>query len=284
MSVEAPARPDGSPRPQRGDELELRIDSLAFGGEGVARLGDGGYVVFVAGAIPGDRVRAVVHKRKRSYAHARTLEVLEPGPERIAPTAMHPGVPWQVIPYERQLEIKRGQVDDALRRIGHLDGFELQEIVPALQPWRYRNKLEYSFGEDGDGARPELVCGFHAPAGGNRVTPNGIEAITADGRSVAPSRPAGTRVLDPNIAAMMTRMMAAVVSRGTGRGAALPGRTVVGKTGTTQDSRDAWFIGATGGVVIGVWLGNDDDTPMRGVTGGGLPARLFHDIAAEIRG
>jgi 23S rRNA (uracil1939-C5)-methyltransferase len=171
VSVEALARPEGSPRPQRGEELELTIDSLAFGGEGVARLGDGGYVVFVAGAIPGDRVRAVVHKRKRSYAHARTLEVLEPGPERIAPTAEHPGVPWQVIPYERQLEIKRGQVDDALRRIGRLDGFELQEIVPALQPWRYRNKLEYSFGEAGDPANPELVCGFHAPAGGNRVTP-----------------------------------------------------------------------------------------------------------------
>ena len=84
----------------------------------MARLGDGGYVVFVAGAIPGDRVRAVVHKRKRSYAHARTLEVLEPSPERIAPTAEHPGVPWQVIPYERQLEIKRAQVDEALRRIG----------------------------------------------------------------------------------------------------------------------------------------------------------------------
>jgi 23S rRNA (uracil1939-C5)-methyltransferase len=156
--------------PQRGDELELRIDSLAFGGEGVARLGDGGYVVFVAGAIPGDRVRAVVHKRKRSYAHARTLEVLEPSPERIAPVADHPGVPWQVIPYERQLEIKRAQVEEALRRIGHLDGFELEQIVPALAQWRYRNKLEYSFGEDGDRAHPELVCGFHAPAGGNRVT------------------------------------------------------------------------------------------------------------------
>jgi 23S rRNA (uracil1939-C5)-methyltransferase len=167
MSVEAPARPDGSPRPQRGDELELTIDALAFGGEGVARLGDGGYVVFVAGAIPGDRVRAVVHKRKRSYAHARTLEVLEPSAERIAPVAAHPGVAWQVLPYERQLEIKRGQVDDALRRIGRLDGFELQEIVPALEPWRYRNKLEYSFGEDG--APAELVCGFHAPAGGNHV-------------------------------------------------------------------------------------------------------------------
>jgi 23S rRNA (uracil1939-C5)-methyltransferase len=178
VSVEAPARGEGTPRPQRGDELELRIDSLAFGGEGVARLGDtpygaqaAGYVVFVAGAIPGDRVRAVVHKRKRSYAHARTLEVLEAGPERIAPTAEHPGVPWQVIPYERQLQIKQGQVDEALRRIGHLDGFELQEIVPALQPWRYRNKLEYSFGDGGDPAGPELVCGFHAPAGGNRVAP-----------------------------------------------------------------------------------------------------------------
>jgi len=152
-------------RPQRGDELELQIDSLAFGGEGVARLGDSGYVVFVAGAIPGDRVRAVVHKRKRSYAHARTLEVLEPSPERIPPRAAHPGVAWQVIPYERQLEIKHGQVREALERIGHLQGFELEEIVPAVEQWRYRNKLEYSFG-NGDGG---LVCGFHAPAGGNEV-------------------------------------------------------------------------------------------------------------------
>ncbi len=155
-------------RPERGDELELRIDSLAFGGEGVARLGEEGYVVFVAGGMPGDRVRALVYKRKRSYAHARAIEVLEPSPERIPPTADHPGVPWQVLPYERQLQIKRGQVDEALRRIGRLDGFELQEIVPALQQWRYRNKLEYSFGMGEDG---ELVCGFHASAGGRRVTP-----------------------------------------------------------------------------------------------------------------
>jgi 23S rRNA (uracil1939-C5)-methyltransferase len=154
-------------RPERGDELELQIDSLAFGGEGVARLGEEGYVVFVAGAVPGDRVRALVYKRKRSYAHARTLEVLRPSPERIPPRADHPGVPWQVLPYERQLAIKRDQVGEALRRIGHLDGFELEEIVPALAQWRYRNKLEYSFGETEDGG---LVCGFHVPAGANRVT------------------------------------------------------------------------------------------------------------------
>jgi 23S rRNA (uracil1939-C5)-methyltransferase len=154
-------------RPSIGDELDLRIDSLAFGGEGVARIGEGGFVVFVAGAIPGDRVRAVLHRRKRSYGHARTLEVLEPGPERIEPLADHPGVPWQVIPYERQVEIKHGQVAEALERLGGLHGHELEDAVPALEPWRYRNKLEYSFGGEG----VELVCGFHASAGANRVAP-----------------------------------------------------------------------------------------------------------------
>jgi len=174
MSVRVVERADGADRPQRGDELELRIESLAFGGEGVARLGVGGYVVFVAGAIPGDRVRALVHKRKRSYAHARTLEVLDPSPERIPAVAHHPGVPWQVLPYERQLEVKHAQVDEALRRIGRLDGFELQEIMPAVAPWRYRNKLEYSFGDQhnaGPGDGELLVCGFHAPAGGKGVEP-----------------------------------------------------------------------------------------------------------------
>jgi 23S rRNA (uracil1939-C5)-methyltransferase len=155
-------------RPERGDELELTIDRLAHGGEGVARLGDGGYVVFVSGAIPGDTVRAVVSKRKRSYAHARSVQIVQPSPERIPPAATHPGVAWQVLPYERQLQIKREQVDDALRRIGKLDGFELEDIVPAVEQWRYRNKLEYSFGADPTG---ELLCGFHASAGWNTVEP-----------------------------------------------------------------------------------------------------------------
>ena len=145
-------------RPQRGDELELTIDALAFGGAGVARVE--GYVVFVTGAVPGDRVRAVIGKRKRAYAEARALEILEPGPDRIAPVAHHPGAPWQVLSYARQLEVKQAQVDEALRRIGKLDGFALEPIVPAVAEWRYRNKLEYSFGADADGA---LVCGFHAP-------------------------------------------------------------------------------------------------------------------------
>jgi 23S rRNA (uracil1939-C5)-methyltransferase len=145
-------------RPARGTELELTVESLAYGGAGVARAGS--YVVFVEGALPGDRVRAQVHKAKRSYASARVLELLEPGPDRVAPAAEHPGAPWQVLAYERQLEIKQAQTDDALRRIGRLEAFELEPIVPAAQLWRYRNKLEYSFGSSLQG---RLTCGFHAP-------------------------------------------------------------------------------------------------------------------------
>ncbi len=153
-----------SPRPQRGDELELTIESLAFGGEGVARLGDGGYVVFVAGAIPGDRVRAVVHKRKRNYAHARTLEVLEPGPERIPPTAQHPGVPWQVIPYERRLEIKRAQVDG--RCAGSSNSMATRPRDRAgMAQWPIATaRLVRQPGDGAAGGELDVTC---APAGGN---------------------------------------------------------------------------------------------------------------------
>jgi penicillin-binding protein 1A len=90
-------------------------------------------------------------------------------------------------------------------------------------------------------------------------------------------------VIRPEHAAMMAGMMASVVNRGTGRAAAIPGRAVAGKTGTTSDYRDAWFIGSVNGMMIGVWMGNDDNTPMKNMTGGGLPARLFHDVAMALK-
>jgi 23S rRNA (uracil1939-C5)-methyltransferase len=153
-------------RPPKGAELDLTIDSLAYGGAGVARLD--GYVVFVDGGLPGDRVRARVYKSKRAYAQARAVDVLEHGADRVAPRAEHPGAPWQELAYGRQLQVKQAQVDDALRRIGRLEGFELEPIVPAVQPWRYRNKLEYSFGAGPEG---ELVCGFHAPGRWDEIVP-----------------------------------------------------------------------------------------------------------------
>src|SRR3954453_24227786 len=144
-------------RPRNGDELELTIDRLAHGGAGVARLD--GYVVFVRGAVPGDRVRARVTKSKRSFAEADSVELLEPSPDRVEVIAPHPGAPWQVLPYARQLAEKEGQVRDALERIGRFEDPPVERIVPAVEQLRYRNKVEYSCGESDDG----LVLGFHRP-------------------------------------------------------------------------------------------------------------------------
>ena len=148
-------------RRHRGEQLELEIESLAFGGRGLARCE--GMVVFVSGGLPGDTVRAEITKAKKRFAEARAVELLSPGAERIADVCVHegepcPGAPWQGLAYERQLTHKSEQVGEALRRIGELDGFELEAIEPAIEQWRYRNKLEYSFGEEGD----ELTLGFHA--------------------------------------------------------------------------------------------------------------------------
>jgi 23S rRNA (uracil1939-C5)-methyltransferase len=114
-------------------------------------------VVFVRGAVPGDRVRARVTKSKKSFAEADSVELIEPSPDRIEPVAPHPGAPWQVLPYERQLAEKEDQVRDALERIGRFEAPPVEQIVPAVEQLRYRNKVEYSFGETEDG----LVLGFH---------------------------------------------------------------------------------------------------------------------------
>jgi penicillin-binding protein 1A len=119
--------------------------------------------------------------------------------------------------------------------------------------------------------------------GGRLIAPHGIASVTIDHQSTTVEVPETRAVVDPDLAAMMVRMMTAVVRDGTGRAAAVPGRTVAGKTGTTQDNRDAWFIGAVDGRVIGVWVGNDDDAPMKGVMGGGLPAVLFRQIAGAVK-
>ena len=147
-------------RPHRGEHLILDVESLAQGGRGVARIG--GYVVFVSGALPGDRVRVRVERARRSFGEARLEEVLRPSPDRVPDRCLHggdpcPGAAWQGLPYELQLREKSRQVDEALRRIGGLEQFELEPIEPALERWRYRNKLEYSFGRSHEG----LVLGFH---------------------------------------------------------------------------------------------------------------------------
>src|SRR3954468_3290509 len=157
-------------RPKPGTALQVSVDDFAFGGAGVARIE--GYVVFVRGAVPGDRVVARVTRSKRDYAEAVLVEVLEPSAERTTDTVPHPGAPWGVLPYERQLEEKQRQVREALERYGGFESPPVRDIVPAGQTGRYRNKLEYSFGETEAG---ELVLGFHKPGRWNE-----IEDVTED--------------------------------------------------------------------------------------------------------
>src|SRR3954465_13701390 len=141
------------------DEIEVSIDSLAYGGNGVGRLN--GFVVFVRRGLPGDTVRARVTKVKRNHAEATALEVVEAGAPRVeAPCAHYPecgGCRFQDLAYEAQAAAKEAQVTEALRRIGGIAEAPLEPILPAEEIFRYRNKLEYSFAQHDDG--PTL--GFH---------------------------------------------------------------------------------------------------------------------------
>jgi 23S rRNA (uracil1939-C5)-methyltransferase len=143
----------------RDDELELSVESLAYGGNGVARLN--GFVVFVRRGLPGDRVRARVTKVQRRHAEALAVEVLEPGPNRVeAPCDHYPacgGCRFQDLAYQVQIDSKSAQVRDALVRLGGVHEPPLEPIVPAGSIFRYRNKLEYSFSPGPSGP----VLGFH---------------------------------------------------------------------------------------------------------------------------
>jgi len=88
------------------------------------------------------------------------------------------------------------------------------------------------------------------------------------------------RLVEPRIVASLQSMLSDVIQSGTGRAARIA-RPAAGKTGTSQDFRDAWFVGFSAELVTGVWLGNDDSTPMKKVTGGGLPARLWRGFMTD---
>lgn len=144
---------------KKHDTVELTVDSLAFGGNGVARVD--GFVVFVRGALPGDRVRAEVTRVRRGYGEATAVEVLERGPNRVEPRCPHAGscggCRFQDLEYEAQVAAKEDQVRDSFERIARLPGIPIEPMVRARSQYEYRNKLEYSFTQTAQG--PAL--GFH---------------------------------------------------------------------------------------------------------------------------
>jgi penicillin-binding protein 1A len=131
----------------------------------------------------------------------------------------------------------------------------------------------------------ELTAAYAAFAnGGYRVSPYMVTQVDIGGKTVYQRHaPQPQRVIAQSVNRDLTAMLYGVILNGTGGYASLHGREAAGKTGTTQDSHDAWFVGFTTDYVAAAWVGNDDSSPTRGVTGGTLPAYIWRDamLAAE---
>ncbi|MFC1821543.1 23S rRNA (uracil(1939)-C(5))-methyltransferase RlmD [Thermodesulfobacteriota bacterium] len=136
-------------KPRKGEILELKATKMAYGGQAIAHLD--GFVIFLRGAIPGDRVMARVVRKKRDYAEARVIELLESSADRIdAPCPYHGtcgGCQWQHMIYERQLEYKRTFIEEALAHISGLKSVTIHETIPSENRFGYRNKMEFSFSD-----------------------------------------------------------------------------------------------------------------------------------------
>jgi len=121
--------------------------------------------------------------------------------------------------------------------------------------------------------------------GGTSVRPYGLLELRLKGDDtplIGQDGGLGERVISRGAAEQLTYMMHEVVQSGTGTRARLDDRQAAGKTGTTQAARDAWFLGFTADYVAGVWMGYDDNTPLTGVTGGGLPAEIWHEVMVRV--
>ncbi|KAB6716847.1 MULTISPECIES: PBP1A family penicillin-binding protein [Roseobacteraceae] len=122
--------------------------------------------------------------------------------------------------------------------------------------------------------------------GGSSVTPYGLKSLRLKGDNtplMGQDGGLGERVITPESAQELIYMMYNAVQSGTGTRAQIPGVEVAGKTGTTQAARDAWFMGFTADYVAGVWMGYDDNTPLTGVTGGGLPAEIWQKTMEKVQ-
>jgi 23S rRNA (uracil1939-C5)-methyltransferase len=149
-------------RIQRDTRLDLTIDDLAYGGKGVARTD--GFVVFVDHAVPGDHVMARVTRRKKNHAEAEIAEMIAPSLDRVeAPCPVFGtcgGCSWQNLSYERQLHYKQRLAESSLEHLGRARPDRLDPIIGSPLEYRYRNKMDFTFGRDAQG---KPIVGFHLP-------------------------------------------------------------------------------------------------------------------------
>lgn len=167
---------------KKGHIAELTIESAAFEGKGFGRLED--RACFVKNTAPGDRVRARIIKKRKSFFEGQLVEVLEEGPSRVKPVCRHAavcgGCTWQHVTYSEQLRFKRQHVEDHLHRIGGLRDVIPLPVLAAPHQLHYRNKMEYSFGDRRWLTREEIesgitftdkdvAAGMHAPGRFDRI-------------------------------------------------------------------------------------------------------------------
>ena len=165
---------------RKEDYIELWVDNLAYGGEGIARVD--GFVVFIRGAVPGDRIIARIFKKRKGYANASIVEILDPSPERIkAPCPYNGycgGCNYQHMNYDTQLFYKREHVIDTMKRLGSFENVKIHEVIPSDDKFGYRNKMEFSFSDrkwilpeefKKTGENKELALGLHVPGTFHKV-------------------------------------------------------------------------------------------------------------------
>ncbi|WFS61973.1 23S rRNA (uracil(1939)-C(5))-methyltransferase RlmD [Pseudodesulfovibrio thermohalotolerans] len=156
---------------QKDDVIECSIESLAFGGRGVAHVD--GMAVFVAGGLPGDTVTARVVRAKKRFAEAELDTVVKPSSSRVEPKCPHFGVcggcAIQDLDYAEQVAQKAAQVENALKRIGKVEGFTMDPPASSPSTWNYRNKMEFVFEQRDDGLH--LGLRTNSPAGEKGLSP-----------------------------------------------------------------------------------------------------------------
>ena len=155
---------------KKGSEVELKVESLAFGGMGLAKIDD--FVIFVKNGIPGQRVNAFIYKKKKGFAEARVTKIIDDSPFVAESKCSHYWIcsKLQSLSYDQQLKEKEKQVEDAFQRLGGFSDFKLDDIKGAKQIYNYRNKMEFTFSphrwileSEPEGVDSSFALGLHIP-------------------------------------------------------------------------------------------------------------------------
>lgn len=175
----------------KGQVLDLTVSDVAFGGKGIAKVN--GFAVFVDKTVTHDTVKVMITRRKKNFAEAKVLEMIDPSPYRVTPRCMYSGYcggcAWQYLSYDKQLEFKRDHVRESLEHIALIQGVTVHPALPSEDVFGYRNKMEFTCSDkrwlmphefNGEDESHGFGIGLHAPGIFNKVIDIGVCHLQAD--------------------------------------------------------------------------------------------------------